>query len=76
MIKSRTPSLTVDQIRCIRVQPGETLHCAVNIDGLPTDKTKDFLEHVRSYLLSNLPAGMNLLVTTDKVTFTVIQSQP
>ena len=73
MIKTRDPHLTPEQIRCIRVQPGETLHCAVNLGGLPPTRAKEFLDHVRSYLLSHLPDGTNLLVTSDQVSFTVIQ---
>jgi hypothetical protein len=73
LIKTRELFLTPEQIKSIRVRPGETLHCAVNLGGLPPSKAKNVLDEIRNYLSSHLPAGTNLLVTSDQISFTVIQ---
>lgn len=73
MITSRSRGLTPDQIRSIQVQPGETLHVAVKLGNLPPKQAAAYLDQVRNYLLSVFPAGTNLLVTSDQISFTVIQ---
>ena len=73
MIKTRSASITPDQIRSIRVQPGEVLHCSVDVGDLQVNQAAKLINLTRGYLLELLPEGTKLLVTSDKVSFTVIQ---
>lgn len=75
MIQTRSSGITPEQIRCIRVQPDETLLVQVAVGTMPPSRIHEYLENVRKYLLSSLPEDTRLIVTTDQITFSVV-SQP